>query len=59
MTSSLMTSFNYCQNMYSLSRNSCANAFGNWPSRSDLRQTKIDRGEGCPFDSPLEASRVN
>ena len=45
--------------MYSLSRNSCATAFGNWSKRSDLRPKKSKgRGRG-PFNPPLEASRVN
>ena len=33
--------------MYSLSKNSCAKAFGNWSRRSDLRLKKL---RGDPFD---------
>ena len=44
--------------MYSLSRNSCAKAFGNWSRRSDLRPKK-SKQEGGPNDSPvLKGSRV-
>ena len=52
---------NQCQNMYSLSRSSCAKGFGNQSRCSDLR-TKKSMGGGSvqlpPLPPSLDASRV-
>ena len=62
MTSSIMTSFDKCKNMYSLSRNSCAKAFGNWSRHSHLKPKKKRRGRSVrpphPLHFPLEVSTV-
>ena len=55
MTSSMMTSLNYCQKMSSLSKNSCAKAFGNWSKGKKFRLKKPRGGS----TNPPASLRVN
>ena len=50
MTSSPMTSLNYCQKMCSQTRNSCAKAFDNRSRSKNLKPKKLRGGGGGQID---------